>query len=205
MVRVSLELTASGFYDTETATFLDVMDYIHIDVDTNEARKRIKAWLGGRSDDDLDLFATGLELEGHLKSSREPDWALNEVRANYWQLVNCAYAAGTESLIGTLDDLKETISSGRATTQKAQMIVATVCYAAAMWLEDLPLKANDSQDAGSESTWWLARASEAERFDGAMSAFVANHVDFARARLAEIYEATQPLVEEYLNSADDSA
>jgi hypothetical protein len=79
MVRVSLELTASGFYDTDTATFLDVMDWIHIDVDTEAGRRRIADWLAGVSDDDLDLFATGLELEGHLKSSNSPDWALNEV------------------------------------------------------------------------------------------------------------------------------
>ena len=200
-VRVALELTASGFYDTESGTFVDVMDFIGIDVDTESGQDRLAAWLAGGQDDDLDLFATGLELEGHLKSTTEPDWALNEVIVSREHLVHCAYAAGTESLVGTLSELKEALATDRASLDDAKSLVVTVCIAAASWLEDLPLEEiGDSTEP--EDVWWLERAGEAEVFAGDLASFVEDHLDVAMERLTEIHDATQPLADAYLNEAE---
>ena len=149
-VRVALELTASGFYDAESGTFLDVMDLVGIDVDTKAGRERVAAWLSGGRDDDLDLLATGLELEGHLKSVSEPDWALNEAIVSHEHLVHCAYAAGTESLAETLAELRDALSGGQVSLEEAKTLLGSVCLGAATWLEDLPLEDPAPEDLSPE-------------------------------------------------------
>ena len=199
MVRVALELTASGFYDAETGTFLDVMDFIGIDVDTTEGQERLRAWLAGGRDDDLDLFATGLELEGHLKSSSEPDWALNEAIVSRGHLVNCAYATGTESLVEALVELKEALAGGQAALEDAKVLVETVCLGASTWLEDLPLaEGAPGANVEPEDVWWLERGEEAKAFDGDVDGFVADVIDPLAERLNEVHEAALPLAESYL-------
>ena len=203
-VRVALELTASGFYDAETGTFVDVMDFIGIDVDTTEGQERLRAWLAGGRDDDLDLFATGLELEGHLKSTTEPDWALNEVIVSREHLVHCAYAAGTESLVETLSELKEALATDRAGLDDAKALVVTVCIAAATWMEDLPLE-DTGGNTEPEDEWWLERAADVEAFTGDLAGFVEDHLDPAVERLTEIHNTTQPLADAYLGGAAEAS
>ncbi len=205
VARVALELTAAGFYDTSSATWLDVMALIGIDLDTDEGLERVRSWLGGASDDDLDLLATGLELEGHLRSTTEPDWALNEVIVDRANLVNCAYAAGTEALIDTLVELKAALDAGEANLADAQTLLETVCLGAASWLEDLPLEETAGEQSVSEDEWWIERGANAHDFDGDVSRFVTEHLDVAITRLREINEVVRPLADAYLAEAADAA
>ena len=204
-VRVALELSAAGFYDAESATFLDVMALVGIDLDTDEGLERVRSWLGGASDDDLDLLATGLELEGHLRSATEPDWALNEVILDRANLVNCAYAAGTETLTETLVELENAIEAGDASLSDAKTLLETVCLGAASWLEDLPLEEAAGEEAMSEDEWWLEQGAKAHNFDGDVAHFVAEHLDVAIVRLREINEIVRPLADDYLAMAAGAA
>ena len=202
-VRVALELSAAGFYDATTGTFLDVMDLVGIDIDVPAGLGRVREWLAGGPDDDLDLLATGLELEGHLRSTSEPDWALNEAIVNREHLVHCAYAAGTEALVDTLDELSGALAAGRAELEEAKTLFETVCIGAASWLDDLPLEdASAGRDeVVPEDVYWLELAEDAGRFVGAPERFVEEHLRSARARLVEICDATRPLADAYLAEA----
>lgn len=201
VLRVCLELTAAGFYDPDSGTFLDVMDYIGIDVDTLDGQMRVAAWLGGSSDDDLDLLATGLELESNIKSSTDPDWGLNEALANHGNFVNCVYAYGSESLVDSLVELKTALGAGQATFDNARSLVETVCMAAATWMEDIPLQDEDG-DEDSEGLWWFDRQVAVQRFTGSLDELVADYLDPAIERLSEIRDAAMPLAERYLGEAD---
>ncbi|MHB1974396.1 MAG: hypothetical protein ACYCR4_08950 [Acidimicrobiales bacterium] len=197
VLRVCLELTVSGLYDAESGTFLDVMDYIGIDVDSAEGRARVATWLGGAADDDLDLFSTGLELDGVIKSQTDPDWALNEAIVNYGHFVNCAWAFGSESLVDSLDDLKAALRTGEAAMDDARSLADTVCLAAAIWLVDLPIPESAASEL-SEGAWWLERQSEVLQYEGGPDVFIEDYVDVAIERLAETRDATLPLAKEYL-------
>lgn len=198
MIRVMLELTASGFYDADSGTWLDVLDIIGIDVGTDEGRRRVAAWLAGAPDEDLDLFDTGLELEGNIKSVAEPDWALNESIVNHGYLVTCAYCTGARSLSAAISELKDDIASGDASIADAKLLIETTCIAAATWFSDLPLADDDDVEAKPEDAWWLELNESAAAFQGDTPAFIGGFIDPAIERLNEIYEATLPLVENYL-------
>ena len=202
LARVALELSASGLYDVATGTFLDVMDLVGIDIDTPAGLRRVRRWLAGAADDDLDLLAGGALVAESLRSTREPDWALNEVLANYEHLVHCAWATGAVSLFQTLLDLAADLSCGLVDLVGAKALVTTVCLSAATWLEDLaPEEWGGDARTGPERRWWLVRRELAEGFAGAPARFIEDHLSPAIRRLAAIGRFALPLARAYLADA----
>ena len=70
------------------------MDLGGIDLDTTAGLERVRRWLAGGADDDLDHLDSGALLAEWPRSLRGPDWALDEVLANHEHLVQRAWAAG---------------------------------------------------------------------------------------------------------------
>lgn len=93
IIRVALELEASGLYDAESATWLDVLSEVGIDITNDFDLGRIEEWLDGSPDTALD----GIDLSPHFLNPLDPaqphDWALADaltllepVRESSWAL-----------------------------------------------------------------------------------------------------------------------
>lgn len=59
--RVCLEMTATGMYDPDDESWLDVMSLADIDVDDEIDIARIESWQGGEPDEDIDALVGELE------------------------------------------------------------------------------------------------------------------------------------------------
>lgn len=102
-VRVALELSATGVYDEETGTWLDVFALIGLDGEDEGDMDRVRRWLDGATDpllDGFDLTEFMLAAAG-FNSSRSMDVAeasLTALRTSAW-----AYAA--QDLLDACHDL----------------------------------------------------------------------------------------------------
>ena len=73
ITRVSLEMVASGLYDSETGTWVDVMQLAGIDLTDPDQIQRIQYWLDGGADEELDQ----IDLSAFLidDPERGEEWA----------------------------------------------------------------------------------------------------------------------------------
>lgn len=94
VVRVALELSATGVYDDVTGTWIDVLSLMGLGTDSADDIARVRRWLDGADDELLgsfDLTDHMLPRTGGVDTSRSLDVAemsLGPLRASAW-----AYAA----------------------------------------------------------------------------------------------------------------
>lgn len=126
-LRVALELTLASLYDVPSGTWLDVMAYVGIDLDSQAGLDRVRAWLSGGEDETLD----NLDLTPDIEVEDDPEWALASASSMIDDLVRLAHASGSDALsyeIGLLTPETEGLFSA-----------ADALYSAASaWFYDLP-------------------------------------------------------------------
>jgi hypothetical protein len=104
--RVAMELNASGLYDQETGTWLDVMSLLQIDLNIAADAARVDRWLAGDGDFDLDT----LDLTEHVTVPEQPDWAVQVVGELIDDLIPAARVSAAADM---RDAVEEQFPAGR--------------------------------------------------------------------------------------------
>jgi hypothetical protein len=187
VVRVGLELEASGVYDRHTGTWFDVLAHADLDVDDPSDLRRVRAWLDGSADADLDALDTGLEMDGIISDPDDPTWAVSSALAMHQSMLDQVWATGADSLLGMTDDLALSIMSGAITSvDQARQPLVAVCSLAASWMQWYRARPTDARQA--ESAWWQEARADMERFAGSLDDLVAGPLATISARLQAIRE-----------------
>ncbi|MPV50063.1 hypothetical protein GCG21_08600 [Pseudactinotalea sp. HY160] len=100
-IRVALELTSSGMYDPVTGGWVDVLDLFGLDITTPAVQERVRAWLDGAPDEDLDR----IDLSGYIDNPDEPDWAVHVVAELFDDLIAATWHLVALDLAGALTTL----------------------------------------------------------------------------------------------------
>jgi len=101
-VRVALELSASGMYDAETGTWVDVLALYGLDIDDPATLERLALWQGGRPDPILDSIdvADQIDLE-------DRHWGLESALVVVDDLRPASWAILADDLLSTINDLAD--------------------------------------------------------------------------------------------------
>lgn len=111
MIRVALTLSASGLYDAETGSWVDILATVGLRVENEEDILRIEEWQAGGADDLLD----SIDLTSYLDiSSEENDgWALNLSILMLDDLKQASWALIATDLLENVDEAVEQRSKDR--------------------------------------------------------------------------------------------
>lgn len=140
-IRVCLELTASGLYDPQSGTWLDILSTIGMDVTDAETRQRIQDWLDGNDDDGLDA----IDLSFHLDLP-DIDWGMSLALDIHTEVNNAAWALMANDLLSIAD----IISSGQTSSiDDARNTIDTVLLLGREIFAGVP-----SSNPGDNSRFW---------------------------------------------------
>lgn len=187
VVRVALEMEESGVYDTETGTWFDVLAHVGIDIDNHVDVDRVRRWLSGDVDNDLDLLDTGLEMDRIITDPDDPTWALSSALAIHQTMLDRVWALGADALLGMTDDLTVSIMAGEVSDAKqAKHILSMVCTMASSWMQWYQARPSDAKQA--ESTWWKEMASAVTKSTGRLDDLASGPLHTISSRLQSIRE-----------------
>jgi len=154
-VRVALEMTASGLYDSATGTWLDVLATVGIDIDQHPAEARVAAWLDGRPDAALDR----IDLTSLTSDQEDPHWSSLAAVELTPILLRYSWALGSDALIDVLDSLPGEIDQHRMARDAAMGVATTVATVGSAWIDGLP--DSDAAETLREAARDLANSSPA--------------------------------------------
>lgn len=188
VIRVSLELEASGAFDMESGTWLDVLDTINVNVDDVDDVARVQRWLDGAPDVDLDWLENNYLDDGwQVPRGEEPAWALRSALAIYPDLLDATWALGTNSMLNIVEDVAHGVSDGGiADAKEAKFIANMVCMLSGSllrWYTD------------SEAQWWQQMSRTVEAFRGTSDDLVSGPLREIDGRLSRVREACWPKME----------
>lgn len=132
MIRVALELTSSGLYDTATGDWFDVMAHMGISVDYPEGRARIQRWIDGQDDDKLDNF----DLEDYLNVN-DPTWSFDSASDMVDDLKIVSYSRASESLSDMIDDAVMSNDASFSDPRQRLDVVVMAAVGAVSYLGDI--------------------------------------------------------------------
>jgi len=188
VVRVALELEASGAYDMESGSWLDVLDTISINIDDVDNVARVQRWLDGAPDIDLDWLENNYLDDGwQVPRGEEPAWALRSALAMYPDLLDATWALGTNSMLNIVEDVVQGVSDGGiADAKEAKFIANMVCMLSGSllrWYTD------------AEAQWWQQMSRTVESFRGTSNDLVAGPLSEIDGRLSRVREDCWPKME----------
>ena len=171
-LRVCLELQASGLYDADTGSWLDVLSLAGLDGDDPDTATRVAAWLNGRPDQALD----GLDLAEHVDRPGDPDWAVFAAIAELPALQVISWAVTALDLLEACEELTETGGD----TGRVRRAAAAIAALAGTNLRGLPDDGGlsltgdrdpraDEPPAGrgvAEDAWWDGMVNRIRLFTG---------------------------------------
>lgn len=99
MVRIFLELSAAGLYDTATGGWLDVLGLYGLDSTDERTHSRVAAWLAGEADPVLDT----IDLRPYFAYPEAQDWALLTTTEIREPLLGASYYRVAEDSLTILD------------------------------------------------------------------------------------------------------
>lgn len=109
-IRVAIELQASGIYDPEDGTWVDVLSLVGLDRDDEIDMARVQDWLDGSPDEDLD----GISFEDYL-NIEPPHWSIESALGLAPYLRDASYAMTANQLIALLDFVSGSVADGFST------------------------------------------------------------------------------------------
>ena len=178
-LRVCLELQASGLYDADTGTWLDVLSLAGLDSHNPDTTGRVDRWLTGGIDPALDR----LDLAEHVDRPGDMDWALHAaidelpaMRVISWVLTAQDLLDACYALAGG-DDLARLRRSATTITLLAETNLATIPGAPGI------------DDVGAESVWWQGIRARLHQFAGEADALIDTVLRDMTDRLGGIVEA----------------
>lgn len=113
-IRVAFELTASGLYDPETGTWVDILATVGLDIDNDVDLARVQEWLDGAPDellDDIDL--------SHYLTIDPPTWAVEAALGMREDLERASWALTADELLGACEDALDPAQEMDATELRA--------------------------------------------------------------------------------------
>lgn len=194
-VRVALEMMASGLYDQASGAWVDILDLVGVDIDTDTGCDRVAYWLDGAPDSELDSLDGQVEAMLDL-SEPDQDWAavtaaesMDALRISSW-----AFAA---------DDLAEVCARSRSLDQSGDRgpddfvsALKTVADMATVAFATPPTTRPD--DVGEHAFWTDASDSAAGlRVDDERA--VDSLAERMQARLDDLRATYWPIAEEQLD------
>lgn len=150
VVRVGLELSASGLYDDESGMWVDVLDLFDLDIDDPAVLARVDAWLNGADDEVLD----GIDLSELMTDPDDEDWALREVDSMWPRLQVMSWALQSDSLHGHCVDVLESPDMDPSPRDAAAMMAMIAGMAAKSF--------STFEDEGAEEAYWSRLEAEAD-------------------------------------------
>lgn len=185
VIRVALELEAAGAYDPDSGTWLDVLDTVGINVDEIDDARRVRRWLNGESDTDLDELNKGF-MAVSTNDDESPSWALRGALSTYHDLLNATWARGADSMLTVVSDMAVGVAEGEITeVQEAKFVANMICMLSG------PLLRWYSDD---EMDWWSEMSATVSEFVGTPGELVAGPLSNIDERLASVRDRTWPLM-----------
>lgn len=181
MVRVALEMMASGLYDTESGTWVDVLDTVGMDIDDPIDLARVEEWLEGMPDEDMDR----IDLSPGLDNADDPEWAFKAAAELMPSMVPASWAILADDLSGMIFDIVQDAEEAGAGSRQA-VLVASIALGV---LADAP----QSEDSGEAPQFvWRRLMDEFERFQGDISDLIDGPLTALSDSLYEIRDEYWP-------------
>ena len=150
-IRVCLELSASGLYDSSTGSWLDVLSATGIDIATEEGRNRVGEWLKGFPDEVLD----DIDLDGVLVNEEDEDWAFDIAITIAQDVVYASWGLIANDLLAIV----EYVTDGRLDVyEDARNAINTVIYTGRSVFNNVP----NSSDTPNSNFWDSVRSAVRE-------------------------------------------
>lgn len=199
LVRLALELSASGLYDQATGTWLDVLALAGLDADAPADQERVQRWLDGEPDEALD----GIDLSEYTESPVDPHWALEAAVDQLVGVQIIAWALNSESLLESCRDLISERDSAELETSVnvAAMLAALAAESFNSFPETIDDAAGDDGEelvdhTDAEHDWWTAVAGSVKQAATSDELFV-EYVPAMMERLTKISADFLPLAEAF--------
>lgn len=135
MVRLALELTASGIYDPKAGGWIDVLALHGIDVSDSDQVARVRAWLAGGGDPALDR----IDLSEMVDSPDDTDWAVHLTQELIEDLIAASWHLVATDLLDVLAALHEEAPSAEAIVAALEGVAAVARSDAGEAIVDLDL------------------------------------------------------------------
>ena len=206
-LRVCLEVQASGLYDADTGSWLDVLSLAGLDGDDPDTATRVAAWLNGRPDPVLD----GLDLTEHVDRPSDPDWAVFAAIAELPALQVISWAVTALDLLEACEELTETGGD----TGRVRRAAAAIAALAGTNLRGLPddggLSVTGDRDppadeppagrgVNTEDAWWDGMVNRIRLFTGDPGELIDTLVRDMADRLTIILDIYAPDAETLLGA-----
>lgn len=147
-VRVALEVSESGLYDTDSGTWLDVLSLVGLDASDDVDLARIEAWQAGAPDPALD----GIDLT-EITDSENRHWALEQAAQLVDPLREAAWACCADDLAEMAAETATRARGGRLDAGGVWSAGQVMLDLARSTLSDVPIA-----DGTLASTWAQMRA-----------------------------------------------
>jgi hypothetical protein len=186
-IRVGVELMASGIYDDDSGTWVDVMDLVGIDIDSENGLTRVQRWLNGAVDQDLDLLATGMEMNGHIRDQEDPEWAEAWAVGVVKDFDIVSIASGTAVLLEEIVCLDEAARGDQPDVDEIRSMVGMMASVAAVSFDDLP-----DPDGNDATDWWADLDDDISGFTGPLPDLMSGPVVELIERLGQLHDQFAP-------------
>lgn len=202
-IRTAFEVTASGLYDPETGTWVDILATVGINLDDELDMARVQDWLDGYPDEVLD----DVDLSDYLDVTPN-SWALEAALAMRNDLEAASWALISDDLLGMAD---ETINPANNLTHgDTLMALRSLSGLSESLLANVPAVTEDGAPTGADQEAHLAfftrlhdvvniEERSPEKF------VVVDYLSQARERLYDIREAFWPYLEALGGEVEEQA
>lgn len=141
-VRIALEMTASGLYDPETGTWVDILATVGIDLDNPLDHARVAEWQAGGVDDTLD----SIDLDEFLTVKSNPNWAIENSLLLLETFTRAQWAILADSLIELIDEAAHPENGSPADLESVRNATAMAAFLASVHLDAVPTDDEDPAD-----------------------------------------------------------
>lgn len=188
-VRIAYELMVSGLYEEESGTWLDVLSTIGLNIDEPGDLARVRAWLDGGEDRDLDRLDLTPLLDAVAEQQGDPDWAMSTATDEMDSLRIIAWASSAEALLDHCDDLAQESGEELEEVRRGGALIASLAGVA---FAQMPV---DGPEDAKPAIWWAGLGDEIEGFAGTARQLLDGPMETMVGRLMEIREVYWPQLE----------
>jgi len=194
-VRLCWELAASGMYDQESGTWVDVLATVGLSVDNPADLDRIEEWLDGAEDPVLD----SLDTTEHYENRDDPDWAIHVAMDRLEGLRLVSWALAADSLFDALNDLSDMAEDPELDDAKATWTAKLLADLADSVFGSIPVS---FPGHGDEAAWWAHNAEQMAAFTGTIDEVLVGPVDVMADRLILLSATLDPMVEQMIDAEE---
>ena len=188
-VRVALEMIASGLYNPENGSWLDILSLVDIDPETPDGMVRVQSWLQGSEDEVLDAIDLTDFLVATEEFQQNPDWAISLAFERRADLLVINWTKASEDFI---DELYEMLDDTPDELDMLKVGSSTIARIAGLYFSAIEVDEDSDYDEG---LWWKSVADAIESYDGAPDRLIKGPLNDMLARLQAINKVYAPQAE----------